>query len=490
MPTTKTMTDLLDSRCHTCDSPVSTLFLSCSICSNLFHLKCVRVPNNSFREEKLHFSNWFCSQCSCIFPFSQIPDIELKLIQSSFDPNTPIDIFSTVTDLSDLDFDNEISQENFLSSINPDSNLYSKTTKTCKYYSEKHFATKLQNINGLSLIHFNARSLNSNCEKIENYLKLTNHSFDVIAISETWHDNSSAGAKNNPKLANFLIDYLEFNVNRKNNQRGGGVSIFVNKGYSCKLISDMSAGVENLFECVTVELTLNRGEKTVISCIYRKPSTNIPEFTTHIEQIFSPATCRKMYICGDFNIDLLKYNDHEPTKNFVDSLFSIGFFPLITKPTRITDTSATLIDNIYTNQLDTEHHSGIFITDVSDHLPIFSISTKNFERPRTETQCHTTRRVNTETVDKLRRKLASQDWSNVLNTEDVNIAYNDFISIFSEHLNDCCPEITMKSKTNPSKPWLTDGLINACKKKNNLYKIALKTKRTIDKNRYKRIKTN
>ena len=44
-----------------------------------------------------------------------------------------------------------------------------------------------------------------------------------------------------------------------------------------------------------------------------------------------------------------------------------GFYPLINKPTRITDSSATLIDNIFTNVHNTETKSGIWITDISDH---------------------------------------------------------------------------------------------------------------------------
>ena len=59
----------------------------------------------------------------------------------------------------------------------------------------------------------------------------------------------------------------------------------------------------------------------------------------------------KEYICGDFNIDLLKYKIHQNTSRFVDMIFSLGLFPLITKPSRITQHSRTLIDNIITNNI-------------------------------------------------------------------------------------------------------------------------------------------
>ena len=57
------------------------------------------------------------------------------------------------------------------------------------------------------------------------------------------------------------------------------------------------------------------------------------------------------YVMGDFNLNLLQYNYHVPTQEFIDSLFSHAFLPLISNPTRLTSYSATLIDNIFTNNL-------------------------------------------------------------------------------------------------------------------------------------------
>ena len=55
---------------------------------------------------------------------------------------------------------------------------------------------------------------------------------------------------------------------------------------------------------------------------------------------------------GDFNIDLLKYESSNFSNRFSEQMFTSSFFPLITKPTRITQHTSTLIDNIFTNDLD------------------------------------------------------------------------------------------------------------------------------------------
>ena len=58
-----------------------------------------------------------------------------------------------------------------------------------------------------------------------------------------------------------------------------------------------------------------------------------------------------MFLCGDINLDVLKYNINLPTKRFIDMTFSSRMFPLISKPSMITDVSATLIDNTFTNEV-------------------------------------------------------------------------------------------------------------------------------------------
>ena len=79
-----------------------------------------------------------------------------------------------------------------------------------------------------------------------------------------------------------------------------------------------------------------------------------------------------IYLCGDFNINLLNNDSNNQVNNLLDSIYSLGFSSLITKPTRITSQSATLIDNILTNIYDHAHMSGIIVCDISDHCPVFT----------------------------------------------------------------------------------------------------------------------
>ena len=76
---------------------------------------------------------------------------------------------------------------------------------------------------------------------------------------------------------------------------------------------------------------------------------------------------------GDFTLNLMNYQSHNLTGEFLDMMYSNTFFPLITRPTSITSHSATLIDKIFQNSLETNLPSGLLFPDISDHSPIFVI---------------------------------------------------------------------------------------------------------------------
>ena len=71
----------------------------------------------------------------------------------------------------------------------------------------------------------------------------------------------------------------------------------------------------------------------------------------------------------DFNVNLLKYDNHHPTNEFLDSLSSHLVLPYITQPTRTRDSIKTLTDHIFSNALIGNTVSGNLIIDISDHTP-------------------------------------------------------------------------------------------------------------------------
>ena len=87
---------------------------------------------------------------------------------------------------------------------------------------------------------------------------------------------------------------------------------------------------------------------------------------------------KSIFLLGDFNVNLLNYNEHKQTNEFLDSLASKSFISLILQPTRITSHSNTFIDNIFSNVIDPDIISVNLTATISDHLPQFSVISNMF----------------------------------------------------------------------------------------------------------------
>ena len=128
---------------------------------------------------------------------------------------------------------------------------------------------------------------------------------------------------------------------------------YVQSDWEHRLLTNCIFSDPNLIESLFVEITVPNGKNVIIATVYRPPNHNLVLFLEKFNQIiFNISKSNKeCYIMGDYNIDMFHLNEHSPTQEFVDSLFSHMFYPLINRPTCITAHSATLIDNIFTNNL-------------------------------------------------------------------------------------------------------------------------------------------
>ena len=105
----------------------------------------------------------------------------------------------------------------------------------------------------------------------------------------------------------------------------------------------------------------------------------------YFNEIFETVPKEWKQICrlGDFNKNLLNYNDHS-TNDFLDSLASNSFIPYILYPSRITSYSKTLIDNIFSNFVSHKIRSVNITATIPDHLPQFSHIPNILSNPSTQ----------------------------------------------------------------------------------------------------------
>ncbi len=207
--------------------------------------------------------------------------------------------------------------------------------------------------------------------------------------------------------------------------------------------------VENVLECVTIELLMEKKKNITVSCLYRTPGSCIDSFNSWVEETFTKTNQKTMFICGDFNIDLLNPNKHRMTDDFINTLYSLSLHPKITRPSRITSHCATLIDNIFTNILDNNITSGLLINDITDHLPVFIAYDCNYKK-RFQYNRPQYRRIRTEdSLNALKNDLMEYDWESIYRENDVNLAYDEFVRVFKLLYDKNCPvrEYSRKSKS-------------------------------------------
>ena len=113
------------------------------------------------------------------------------------------------------------------------------------------------------------------------------------------------------------------------------------------------------------------------------------------------------------NIDLLKSNSHNESDTYLDTLLQNGFLQLVTLPTRIGNRSATIIDHISTNFSDDNFDTGIIISDISDHFPVFYVRHFNNTK-RVNTIPIRIRKIDEESKQKFSLLIKNKDWANTL----------------------------------------------------------------------------
>ena len=113
----------------------------------------------------------------------------------------------------------------------------------------------------------------------------------------------------------------------------------------------------------------------IVGCIYHHTHMDLKEFIDYyINNLLVSCQNKTVFLLGDFNIDLLNYDQYSLTNEFLNSLSSQMLLPHILQPTRKRNNSKTLIDNIYSNVITPNNISGNITATISDHLPQFLIA--------------------------------------------------------------------------------------------------------------------
>ena len=162
---------------------------------------------------------------------------------------------------------------------------------------------------------------------------------------------------------------------------------------------------------------------------------------------------------------------------YINSILSHGAIPLITKPTRISNNSSTIIDHIITNDSKHELQSFIVKSDLTDHYPIFCVINKNSINNKKNIEQFFYRDKTKFCSESFCKELQT-DLDNyfshrpTLSNENFNELFNNFVHIISHSIDTHAPlrPISRRMRKLLQKPWITKGLLTSIKKKRRMFK--------------------
>ena len=475
--------------CHSCGglsySPKNVSV--CPWCDNTCHVKCI---NN----------NLGCNKCceKMIPGFHvhthQLFNSDLNQRNSSlFNPYSQDRMHNQIGEI----ISNEEERNNMWNDI-------SQFLIKCKYMQPKSIINGSSN--QLNVLSLNVRSLNKNITTITDNIA-DFKKYDVLCFNET--------SCNTDRLPNGIDDLVIEGFHPPITQapsrtscRGGGLAIYVSVDV-CSLddIETIDIGSEQPspngeFLFVKIKQCKKVKKTVIVGSVYRSPSANPNNFIELIERVLQRLTRhnkKHVLIMGDFNIDLLKHEHDINGQNLIDTTTNHGFIQVISRPTRVTDHSATLIDHIYTNKISSVVSTSVVTFDISDHLATMATisldtslhnacSVTNLRKNGDELKF---RLFNASGDEKFAQLIADEQWI-IDDSLDAQAQYDQFDEIYTRHYNSAYPLITKRIRRKNERllprPWILPWLEDACARKNALYKTYVKNPTIENKIKYTKMK--
>ena len=309
-------------------------------------------------------------------------------------------------------------------------------------------------------------------------------SFDILASTE------SRIKKDSSSPINFQLSNYSFK-HTQTESSAGGILLYINRRLSYQLRDDLRIYDPGKIESTFIEIICSKSTNVIVGCIYKHPTLAINDFTN---EFISPLLLKlqkespkRIFLLGDFNIDLLKYEISLSTNNFIYTLSSNFLLPLTSLPTKIFKTS-TLIA-IFSNLTSLEEtESGNITSTFSNHLPQFIFLPDFFSKvPVTKSnilRCDWKKIESSKCISDFNQI----NWEQILFNENNNVKFsmNEYLSKIDSLLDTHAPNKKLNKKELKflTKPWFTKGLQNSIKKKNNAYSKFVKFKNKILKQFY------
>ena len=300
--------------------------------------------------------------------------------------------------------------------------------------------------NGLSIVSMNCQSLHAKFDYIRLLIdKFANNNcaLQVLCLQESWFSSET-------DLSPYIIPGYHMISTGHYASNHGGLVMYLNKKWEYKLIAEGTDLHNNLRD------NLN---------------TFMGEFNATLLE--NNANSQNTYMCGDYNVDLLKVNNTQFNDDYFHNILSAGYIPKVTLPTRLSENS-TLIDNVFTTNLNSDLSAYILDIHISDHQPVVLFT--NDDIPPTRSKYITIRANTDDRKDNFRQcfhnKYIFDQLDKDIHVTDPNYNYEILEHAIKDTHSECFPErrVRFNAKKHKKTPWITNGILKSINNRNKLYK--------------------
>ena len=284
---------------------------------------------------------------------------------------------------------------------------------------------------------------------------------EVLAINESKLDGSINDGEIH--IPGYVI------IRKDRNRHGGGVALYIKESLSYSNRADL---VPDSLEMICVEINLPHNRSFLVSTWYRPPSADIDLFGDYDKFI---EKCdyenKQLIIMGDMNSDYAKspLEAHTRTLQFLSSIYQLE--QLILEPTRVTKSSATIIDLIFTNETKNIAKSGVVHIGISDHSLTYVV--RKFIPPKSKPITKEVRNFKRFVEEDFINDLKGVPWHNIESFNEPNLAWRAWKSEFNAILDRHAP-LRHRRVRQSSLPWLTSEIRKIMHDRDYHKKIAVK----------------
>ncbi len=315
--------------------------------------------------------------------------------------------------------------------------------------------------------HINIRSILSKCEQVQHLLQESN--LDFLAISESWLN------ENSPHAAISVPSFNIFNNDHKHG-KGGGVMCYIKDTIRCNVIKIEHCELEYL--CLNIVLSPEMSFTLIV--IYRPPSSNVTFYEKFGELLQQCDFNREVIVIGDINVN---WEDKSARKQLKQVTDSFNLTQIIDGPTRITNSSSTQIDLLFSNMSDRIIKSYNLITGLSDHNLILIAWKVNGKKCSISDQSMDSMKIPKNKKEDFKNAMQSIKWDDLMKSD--NLEYTS--QYLTDKLHKLIKEFSKKSRNKnkrASLPWINDTLFQMVKERDQALKISVKSKLITDRHKF------